>query len=661
MSEQITDFLNKIHCGDSLGLLKRLPDESVDLIITSPPYFGCRVYGNETLGREEHPLDYVNDIFEFAVQFKRVLKSTGSLYLNIGDVYFGTKGFSRNTGKYKRKTDHHYKEHKIVKNDGKYIQDKQLLLLPHRVAIKMQDDGWVLRNDIVWEKCLEENTNIFVKRKGEYQLTTIKELHNDFTDTMVTSQNAKGEFVWVKIKNVFKIGNKEGVKIITKKGNEIISTLNHSFPVKTNPKSGKYRKMKLKRAEELRAGIDKLYCNYNCVIDIPEGTEKDHLKGFFVGFFLAEGNYIYKKYLPYKDNELSRNAQKRWGKQDRGVRVKGIQLACGSKDVTRGYIGYLLKLFPDLNVNQYGNSVSIRRQSKKIVDFIKEYIEGSISSDKKITKKCYNESIQFLKGVIDGFLAGDGHYEENIKRWSVGITPNEGLKNDLQAICRILGYRFRYEGVRPIRGYRGMYFKIRMEEPKVSNFNCIMDTVDSISKIDSACFYDLELETIYNGKLGNNQYKKSLDPTTNKILSKYNNLYFLMNGIWTHNSNPLPAHSKDRRLPVKESIFHFVKSKKYYFDYPLAKELGHHRDVIRNGIEPFGNHQATFPKSLITPFILTTTKKGDVILDPFMGSGTVAVVSIENDRQYIGFELNEDYVKEAKERIEELQNTIMTI
>ena len=278
MSEQITDFLNKIHCGDSLGLLKRLPDESVDLIITSPPYFGCRVYGNETLGREENPLEYVNNIFKFAVQFKRVLKSTGSLYLNIGDVYFGTKGFSRNTGKYKRKTDHHYKEHKIVKNDGKYLQDKQLLLLPHRVAIKMQDDGWVLRNDIVWEK-----------------------------------------------------------------------------------------------------------------------------------------------------------------------------------------------------------------------------------------------------------------------------------------------------------------------------------------------------------------------------------------------SNPLPAHSKDRRLPVKESIFHFVKSKKYYFDYPLAKELGHHRDVIRNGIEPFGNHQATFPKSLITPFILTTTKKGDVILDPFMGSGTVAVVSIENDRQYIGFEFNEDYVKEAKERIEELQNTIMTI
>ncbi|MFA7219532.1 MAG: site-specific DNA-methyltransferase [Synergistaceae bacterium] len=150
--ENIKQITNKIICGDSLEVLEDMPDNCVDLVITSPPYFGCRVYGKESLGREENPLDYVNNLQPFMKQIKRILKDEGSFYLNIGDVYFGTKGFSRNKGTWERKTDSHYKEHKIVKQDGKYLQHKQLLLLPSRVAIKMQEDGWILRNQIIWEK-----------------------------------------------------------------------------------------------------------------------------------------------------------------------------------------------------------------------------------------------------------------------------------------------------------------------------------------------------------------------------------------------------------------------------------------------------------------------------------------------------------------------------
>jgi len=148
----IEKYLNNIICGDSLKLIKLLPDNSVDLIITSPPYFGCRVYGNETLGREESPLEYVNNLLKFTSELKKVLKREGSFYLNIGDIYFGTKGFIRNKGKYSRKTDEHYKEHKIIKPNGKYLQFKQLLMLPERVAIGMQEQGWILRNKIIWEK-----------------------------------------------------------------------------------------------------------------------------------------------------------------------------------------------------------------------------------------------------------------------------------------------------------------------------------------------------------------------------------------------------------------------------------------------------------------------------------------------------------------------------
>ena len=144
--------MNKIFLEECEKTIERLPDESVDLILTSPPYFGCRQYGDETLGREQHPQEYVDNIVKIINGTKRILKSTGSLYLNIGDVYFGTKGFSRNAGKYKRKTDKHYKGHKIAKQDGKWLQHKQLLLLPVRIAVQLQEAGWVLRNNIIWEK-----------------------------------------------------------------------------------------------------------------------------------------------------------------------------------------------------------------------------------------------------------------------------------------------------------------------------------------------------------------------------------------------------------------------------------------------------------------------------------------------------------------------------
>lgn len=99
------NFLNKITCGDSLNLMKELPDNYINLVITSPPYFNCRSYGNETIGREENPLDYVKNLLEYSFEIKRILHKQGSFYLNIGDVYFGTKGFIRNKGRYARKTD----------------------------------------------------------------------------------------------------------------------------------------------------------------------------------------------------------------------------------------------------------------------------------------------------------------------------------------------------------------------------------------------------------------------------------------------------------------------------------------------------------------------------------------------------------------------------
>ncbi|SRR6266403_90766 len=201
-----TNMINTITCGDCFELMDKLEDNSINLIITSPPYFNCRVYGNETVGREIHPKEYVENFLTYTEKLKRVLAKDGSFYLNIGDVYFGTKGFSRNTGKYKRKTDEHYKEHKIAKQDGKWLQHKQLLMIPERVAIGMQEQGWILRNKLIWEKSnpipvhsadrrypVYEHIFHFVKsRKYYFDLPLAKKLGNH-RDVIRTSVHAFGE------------------------------------------------------------------------------------------------------------------------------------------------------------------------------------------------------------------------------------------------------------------------------------------------------------------------------------------------------------------------------------------------------------------------------------------------------------------------------------
>lgn len=177
------NFENKIVCGDASWVLKRIPDQSIDLVVTSPPYFGCREYdsGEKGLGREEDPREYIKNVSQLINKLYPVLKDTGSLYLNIGDIYFGTKGFSRSVGKWSRRTSCHYKNHKIIHEDGKYLQHKQRLMLPERIAISLQNKGWILRNNIIWFKrnplpCpaddrrlpVYENIFHFVKNKKYY-------------------------------------------------------------------------------------------------------------------------------------------------------------------------------------------------------------------------------------------------------------------------------------------------------------------------------------------------------------------------------------------------------------------------------------------------------------------------------------------------------------
>lgn len=116
----INTFKDKILCGDALATLTTIPDASVQCIVTSPPYFKQRDYGTGTyqVGSEDSHDEYVQRLVEVFRECRRVLKPDGLLWLNLGDKFL----------------------------------DGMLLGLPWRVAIALQQAGWILRCDIIWHK-----------------------------------------------------------------------------------------------------------------------------------------------------------------------------------------------------------------------------------------------------------------------------------------------------------------------------------------------------------------------------------------------------------------------------------------------------------------------------------------------------------------------------
>ncbi len=124
--------INKIHCIDVLEGLKKLPNDSIDCIVTSPPYWNLRNYDiKNQIGLEQNPQDFIDKIVEIMKECKRVIKPTGTIWLNLGDSY--------------------YKSKKDVRSN--WFKHKQRLLIPFRIAIKCQNElDLILRNDITWVK-----------------------------------------------------------------------------------------------------------------------------------------------------------------------------------------------------------------------------------------------------------------------------------------------------------------------------------------------------------------------------------------------------------------------------------------------------------------------------------------------------------------------------
>ena len=137
--------------GDAREVLAGMPDASVDCIVTSPPYFGLRDYGVDgQLGAEASPAEFVENLRALFAEARRVLADDGTLWLNLGDSYYSGKGSPTQPD---LKNEARRPAARSLDKPGQpWARPKNLLGIPWRVAFALQDDGWILRNDIIWHK-----------------------------------------------------------------------------------------------------------------------------------------------------------------------------------------------------------------------------------------------------------------------------------------------------------------------------------------------------------------------------------------------------------------------------------------------------------------------------------------------------------------------------
>jgi DNA modification methylase len=147
--------------GDALEVLKGYPSEAVHCVVTSPPYWGLRDYGDEgQLGMEPTPDEYINHLVDIFREVRRVLRKDGTLWLNLGDSYAGSgRGMNGDGTAGVMRSGKQISNHGSIVSLGekKHLVDaglprKNLVGIPWRVALALQADGWILRSDIIWSK-----------------------------------------------------------------------------------------------------------------------------------------------------------------------------------------------------------------------------------------------------------------------------------------------------------------------------------------------------------------------------------------------------------------------------------------------------------------------------------------------------------------------------
>jgi site-specific DNA-methyltransferase (adenine-specific) len=181
--------LNKIYCGDALKMLRTFASDSVNCVVTSPPYYCLRDYGmSEQIGLEQSPEEFIKNLVDVFMECRRVLKKDGTMWVVIGDSYAGSgRGWGGKNDLYSRNIQPkaslatEFSKPKKLYN----YKNKDLIGIPWALAFALRDAGWYLRQDIIWHKPnpMPESIRDRCTKAHEYVFLFTKSAHYYFDYT----------------------------------------------------------------------------------------------------------------------------------------------------------------------------------------------------------------------------------------------------------------------------------------------------------------------------------------------------------------------------------------------------------------------------------------------------------------------------------------------
>ena len=212
----------KIITGDSFSELQKLDSNSIQCVVTSPPYFGLRDYGVDgQIGLEPTVQEYVANLVAVFREVRRVLRDDGVAWLNLGDSYYNYRpgnysdnrshsfGKERDESRKRGMPDNPSQSKRGNKMDG--LKEKDLIGVPWRVAFALQDDGWWLRQDIIWHKPnpMPESVKDRCTKAHEYVFMLTKSARYYFDSSAISEPSADPIGTAKRYQSPFHVGQKE--------------------------------------------------------------------------------------------------------------------------------------------------------------------------------------------------------------------------------------------------------------------------------------------------------------------------------------------------------------------------------------------------------------------------------------------------------------------
>jgi hypothetical protein len=331
-----------------------------------------------------------------------------------------------------------------------------------------------------------------------------------------------------------------------------------------------------------------------------------------------------------------------------------------------------------------------------MIELVKRFVRGASAKTKRLTREAYWYGKEFLTGILLGYLKGDGHWDHKNKRWKLGLTKNKGLIMDLRIVCQLTGYRIHtYDSLIPYKDAKVEIIRGQIRPNLSSQWSMISLEVLGLptrSKFGYEQNHSIKrLRANYRittrksqGQLpplavqvidGNLQISRIKNIQEANLKTFYdlsvdgNHLFALPSGVLTHNSNPMPNFRGVRFTNAHETIIWAQKKKgaKYTFNHQAMKALNDDLQMRSDWYLPIVTgkkrlkvngkkaHSTQKPEALLYRVIMAASHPGDIVLDPFFGSGTTGAVAKKLGRSWIGIERDRKYVRVAQKRIDAIQ------